>query len=80
VEITFLAKDRHFDFETVGAKIYRCTIAINQKNKRDRRIWTHRLVTVEYGLRQCKIRNGYEKKISSELSVRLIQHMPLCYI
>jgi hypothetical protein len=24
------AMDRHFDFETVGAKIYMCTIAIKQ--------------------------------------------------
>jgi hypothetical protein len=66
---------RHFDFETVGAKIYRCMIALNQtltgkkKNKRVRKILTYRLVIVESGLRQCKMRNGYVKKINSELSV-----------
>jgi len=39
-----------------------------------RNIWEtgeygHRLVTVESGLRQCKMRNGYVKKNISELSV-----------
>ena len=73
----------HFDFETVGAKIYRCTIAINQtltgRNIRETGEYEHRMVTVESGLRQSKMRNGYVKKVSNELSV-LIQRMTLCYI
>ena len=40
-----------------------------KKYKRDRRIWTHRLVNVESGLRQCKMRNEYVKKNISELNV-----------
>jgi hypothetical protein len=55
MKMTFLAMDKDTDFETAGAKIYRFTIAQSATDWKEynweRRIWMHRLVTVESGLR-----------------------------
>jgi hypothetical protein len=65
---------RYFDFEIDGAKMYtfktRDQSATDwKKNKSDRCIWTHKLMIVESGMKKRKMRNGYVKESSSELSV-----------
>jgi hypothetical protein len=71
MKMPFLDMDTDILPLKLGTKIYRCMIAINQPltGRKIRGIEGYGHMILKSGLRQQKMRNGYVKKISRELSV-----------